>query len=105
MSDIVERLRNWRSVHLTQLRYVMESAADEIERLRLSQNGDCPKPENAAREDNGPAANSTPNHRTGCGECLTDEEREVLLAIEADACYRAMERTERVVRGLLDRLG
>ena len=34
---------------------------------------------------------------------LTDEEREVLLAIEADACYRAMERTERVVRGLLDR--
>ena len=34
---------------------------------------------------------------------LTDEEREVLLAIEADACYRAMGRTERVVRGLLDR--
>ena len=75
MSDIVWRLRNWRTVHLTRLRYVMESAADEIERLRLSQNGDCPKPENAAREDNGPAANSTPNHRTGCGKCLTDEER------------------------------
>jgi len=36
---------------------------------------------------------------------LTDEEREVLLAIEADASYRAMERTERVVRGLLGRLG
>jgi len=36
MSDIVERLRNWRTVHLTQLRYVMESAADEIERLRLT---------------------------------------------------------------------
>ena len=36
---------------------------------------------------------------------LTADEREVLLAIEADACYRAMERTERVVRGLLDRLG
>jgi hypothetical protein len=36
MSDIVERLRNWRNVHLTQLRYVMESAADEIERLRLT---------------------------------------------------------------------
>lgn len=34
---------------------------------------------------------------------LTDAEREVLLAIEADACYRAMERTEQVVRGLLDR--
>jgi len=36
---------------------------------------------------------------------LTDEEREVLVAIEADACYRAMERTEKVVRGLLERLG
>jgi len=36
VSDIVERLRNWRNVHLTQLRYVMESAADEIERLRLT---------------------------------------------------------------------
>ena len=36
MNDIVERLRNWRNVHLTQLRYVMESAADEIERLRLT---------------------------------------------------------------------
>ena len=51
MSDIVERLRNWRTVHLTQLRYVMESAADEIERLRLSGSGSCPVPENAARED------------------------------------------------------
>jgi hypothetical protein len=51
MSDIVGRLRNWRTVHLTQLRYVMESAADEIERLRLSGNGSCPEPENAASED------------------------------------------------------
>jgi hypothetical protein len=34
---------------------------------------------------------------------LTDEERDVLAAIEADASYRAMKRTERVVRGLLDR--
>ena len=34
---------------------------------------------------------------------LADDEREVLLAIEVDAAYRAMERTERVVRGLLDR--
>jgi hypothetical protein len=36
---------------------------------------------------------------------LTDEEREVLLAIESDAAYRAMERTQRVVRGILERLG
>ena len=35
---------------------------------------------------------------------LTDEEREVLLAIADDASYRAMEMTERVVRGLLERL-
>ena len=34
MSDIVERLRNWRLVHLTQLRYLMETASDEIERLQ-----------------------------------------------------------------------
>jgi len=34
---------------------------------------------------------------------LTDEERDVLAAIEADASYRAMKRTERVVRELLDR--
>jgi hypothetical protein len=92
----------------------MESAADEIERLRLSEKKDYLESENAVSEDNGPAANSTTNHRTGCGEsrtgtgpqpAITADEREVLLAIEADACYRAMERTGRVVRGLLERLG
>jgi len=35
---------------------------------------------------------------------ITADEREVLLAIEADAAYRAMWRTGQVVRGLLDRL-
>jgi hypothetical protein len=35
MSDIVERLRNWRTVHLARLHLLMEEAADEIERLRL----------------------------------------------------------------------
>jgi len=34
---------------------------------------------------------------------LTDDELEVLLAIEADAAYRAMWKTGQVVRGLLDR--
>ena len=34
MSDIVERLRNWRTVHLARLHLLMEEAADEIERLR-----------------------------------------------------------------------
>jgi len=70
MSDIVERLRNWRSVHLARLHLLMNEAADEMERLRL-----------------------------------TAEERDVLAAIEADASYRAMKTTERVVRRLLDRLG
>jgi hypothetical protein len=36
---------------------------------------------------------------------LTDEEREVLLAVADDAAYRSMDRTEQVVRGLLERLG
>jgi hypothetical protein len=36
MSDIVERLRNWRTVHLTRLHLLMEEAADEMERLRLT---------------------------------------------------------------------
>jgi hypothetical protein len=34
---------------------------------------------------------------------LTDEEREALARVADDASYRAMERTERVVRGLLER--
>jgi hypothetical protein len=36
MSDIVERLRNWRIVHLARLHLLMDEAADEIERLRLT---------------------------------------------------------------------
>ena len=34
MSDIVARLRDWRSVHLARLHLLMYEAADEIERLR-----------------------------------------------------------------------
>jgi len=36
---------------------------------------------------------------------LTDEERAALARVADDASYRAMQRTERVVRGLLERLG
>jgi hypothetical protein len=36
MNDIVERLRNWRTVHLARLHLLMEEAADEMERLRLT---------------------------------------------------------------------
>ena len=34
MSDIVTRLRDWRSVHLARLHLLMDEAADEMERLR-----------------------------------------------------------------------
>jgi hypothetical protein len=88
MSDIVERLRNWRTVHLTQLRYVMESAADEIERLRLSAKGDCPAPDNAAN-----------------GDILTAAEREAVeVAAEAYADDHG-ERFAATLRALLERLG
>lgn len=97
MSDIVARLRDWRSVHLTQLRYVMESAADEIERLRLSGSGSCPEPENATDEDKVfPAQNMT---------TLTKQEREALLWLsEGDSPFPAEARRMVVVRGLLERM-
>ena len=38
MSDIVERLRNWRTVHLARLHLLMEEAADEMERLVANRN-------------------------------------------------------------------
>jgi hypothetical protein len=34
MSDIVERLRDWRNLHLARGGELFEAAADEIERLR-----------------------------------------------------------------------
>jgi hypothetical protein len=78
MTDIVTRLRNWRTVHLARLHLLMEEAADEMERLRadwpeqptahkvliteqeleiarlrlrLSRMADCPEPENAVSDD------------------------------------------------------
>jgi hypothetical protein len=35
MSDIVERLRNWRTVHLARLHLLLEEAADEMEKVRI----------------------------------------------------------------------
>ena len=113
-ADEIERLR------LTDLeREAIERAADWLYRWQethgyhssengdlatlrsmLSRIGDCPVPENAANDDNEFV------RKTGgdFGQpTLTDEERAVLLAIESDAAYRAMERTQRVVRGLLER--
>ena len=98
MTDIVTRLRDWRNVHLARLHLLMEEAADEMARLRsdnsrranletglrdaivrLSANGDCPVPDNAANEDNTPATNATPTEGREQGECtLTDAEREAV---------------------------
>jgi hypothetical protein len=90
MTDIVTRLRNWRTVHLAGLHLLMEEAAGEMERLSQAP---CPH-----------VVGRTTQYCSLTPLTLTDEEQEVLLAIEADASYRAMERTQRVVRGLLVRL-
>ena len=71
MSDIANELRE-RSLRAEQEgepMALLDEAADEVERLRL-----------------------------------TDEERDVLGRVADDAGYRALEWTERVVRGLLERL-
>jgi hypothetical protein len=62
-SDIVTRLRNWRTVHLARLHLLMEESADEMERLCqvLSQKNHCPDADNAAHQD-----------------ILTDDEREAV---------------------------
>ena len=98
MNDIVTRLRDWRDVNLARLHLLMEEAADEVARLRadnsrranleqglrdgivrLSANVDCPGRDNAANEDNTPAAHATPSERSEHNGCtLTDEEREAI---------------------------
>ena len=91
MSDIANELRE-RSLRAEQEGEplaLLDEAADEIERLRKAP---CPH-----------VVGRTTQYCSLTPLTLTDEEREVLLAIEADAAYRAMERTQRVVRGLLER--
>ena len=87
MTDIVTRLRDWRNVHLALL---MEEAADEVAILRadnsrranlekglrdgivrLSANGDCPAPDNAANEEN--------NDRLAALEALAGLDEELSL--------------------------
>lgn len=69
MSDIVTRLRDWRSVHLARLHLLMDEAADEME--RLSANGDCLAPDNAAEQDN--------DRRLAALQALTDLDEELGL--------------------------
>jgi hypothetical protein len=130
MSDLVTRLRNWRTVHLARLYLLMEEAADEME--RLSANGDCPAPNNAAKQDNLKAEVRRLKGVIAAGESeaiakcdcpgqdnaatqdiLTDEERE---AIERDLSWLQWCEDNRQIgdvgrkdiatlRGLLQRLG
>ena len=76
MSDIVERLRNWRTVHLARLHLLMEEAADEIERLRKAP---CPH-----------VVGTTTQYCSLTPLTLTDEEREAVERA-ADWLYRWQE--------------
>ena len=92
-TDIVTRLRNWRTVHLARLHLLMEEAADEMERLCqvLSQKNNCPDADNAAKQD-----------------ILTDEEREVVTtamhAYGEDNADEECAKIEATLWGLLKRL-
>ena len=135
MTDIVTRLRDWRSVHLARLHLLMEEAADEMARLRsdnsrranlekglrdgimrLSANGDCPGRVNASNEDNTPATHATP--RVGSEQCectLTDAEREAVAwaaTLEPEPNGRWTKANDKTwnkraatLRSLLERLG
>jgi hypothetical protein len=105
MSDLVTRLRDWRNVHLARLHLLMDEAADEME--RLSGTGDCPAPDNAAEQDNTPAANATPRAGSEQSWCtLTDEEWAAVewcveMALNSATDCVAEVRT---LRGLLERI-
>jgi hypothetical protein len=83
-SDIVTRLRNWRTVHLARLHLLMDEAADEMERLCqvLSEKNHYPDLDNAAAQD-----------------ILTDEEREAIAFFARDNWAMSP-----VLRSLLERL-
>lgn len=87
MTDLVTRLRNWRSVHLARLHLLMEEAADEME--RLSGTGDCPGSDNAAKQD-----------------ILTTEEREAVEWCVEMAMNSATDCVAEIntLRGLLERM-
>ena len=82
MSDIVERLRNWRTVHLARLHLLMEEAADEIERLsRTGSDGEKTGDDAAECHSNGektPERERANHPETPDSSTLTDEEREAI---------------------------
>jgi hypothetical protein len=114
-SDIVTRLRNWRTVHLARLHLLMEEAADEMERLRA----DWPEQLAAARSEidrlrNG-ALDGRETVRQGLSQknncpdadnaatqdILTDEEREAIAYYLGTGGPDGVDAT---LRGLLQRL-
>jgi hypothetical protein len=97
VSDIVERLRNWRSVHLARLHLLMEEAADEMERLSRTGSND-------AKTDDDAAESPWQGKKVPERDRLTDAERE---AVEVAAAAYADDHGERfaaTLRGLLERL-
>ena len=105
--DIVERLRNWRSVHLARLHLLMEEAADEIERLSRTGSNDAKTGDDAVE---------CCKHGEKCPERerLTDAEREAVeRAADAlggvdDWSPDESDKDDKAVatlRGLLERLG
>ena len=85
-ADIVARLRDWRSLHLTRLGGLFDEAADEIERLRSRP---CPYVTGDATQ-----------HCTLTPFTLTDAEREAV-----DVARQDLRHAEEVatLRGLLER--
>jgi hypothetical protein len=88
-TDIVTRLRNWRTVHLARLHILMDEAADEME--RLSEYCDCLVEVNAAKQDT-----------------LTDAEREAVTTAmndyAEDNADEECAKIEATLRGLLERM-
>ena len=89
MSDLVARLRDWRSLHLTRLGALFDEAADEIERLRSRP---CPY-----------VTGGVTQHCTLTPVTLTDEEREAVEAILVDADSAWSADNAAALRGLLER--
>ena len=119
MNDIVERLRNWRTVHLARLHLLMEEAADEIERLRgdaeiarlrlnaaqcLSRTGSDLRQTSDNASESIDQARKLPER-----ERLTAEEREAIKVCESDYSDNDMDaacwKIAATLRSLLERLG
>ncbi len=120
MIYIVERLRNWRGVHLAHYGQLFEAAADEIERLRGDaevsrlrldaahaeierlRQSDRSQPITPAEDT--PATHATLDEGTVQAECtLTAEERQAIMASQG---FWALEDSPHAdtLRNLLERL-